>query len=195
MKCLDRDRLISYAYGLTDDPVARRVREHLDECSRCLEIVEQHERLHGLLNEWTVPEASPGFDFRVRQAIERRQKAPFDWRLWDWQWARGLAFAAMVVLMAAAAVWFGSRHFRPEPAPRAATRPAHDTLHSTPQTAALHSTQDLARAGGQAVHRVAASHLAGTGVNDDAQALEDYDLAANFDLLSELPKNQPRVAN
>ena len=29
----------------------------------------------------------------------------------------------------------------------------------------------------------------------DALAMEDYDLAANFDLLSEIPKGEPRVAN
>jgi hypothetical protein len=38
---------------------------------------------------------------------------------------------------------------------------------------------------------------AGAFANDDndAQALEDYDLAANFDLLSELPKGESRVVN
>jgi hypothetical protein len=29
----------------------------------------------------------------------------------------------------------------------------------------------------------------------DALAMEDYDLAANFDLLSEIPKGERRVAN
>jgi hypothetical protein len=31
--------------------------------------------------------------------------------------------------------------------------------------------------------------------DNDTQALENHDLAANFDLLSELPKGQKRIAN
>jgi hypothetical protein len=35
----------------------------------------------------------------------------------------------------------------------------------------------------------------GSTDDKDTQAMEDYDLAANFDVLSEIPKGERRVAN
>ena len=32
MKCLETERLISYAYRLMDEPAASKVRAHLEEC-------------------------------------------------------------------------------------------------------------------------------------------------------------------
>jgi hypothetical protein len=39
------------------------------------------------------------------------------------------------------------------------------------------------------------STVATSSDDKDALAMEDYDLAANFDLLSEIPKGERRVAN
>ena len=55
----------------------------------------------------------------------------------------------------------------------------------------------MAHAGVKPAQAVPELKSAGASLNEDkdTQALEDYDLAANFDLLSELPKGEPRVAN
>ena len=70
MKCLETEKLIGYAYRLMDESAASEVRAHLGECPRCREIVEQHGRLDAVLNEWKAAEPTPGFDARVRQAVE-----------------------------------------------------------------------------------------------------------------------------
>ena len=95
MKCLETERLISYAYRLTDEPAASKVRAHLEECARCREIVEQHGRLDAVLNEWKIAEPTPEFDARVRQAVEARQAGRAAWGFWGWSWARGLALASL----------------------------------------------------------------------------------------------------
>lgn len=199
MKCLETEELIDYAYRLAGEPAASRARAHLGECSRCRKIVQQHGRLDSLLNEWTVAEPAPDFDLRVRQAVGARQRVRFAWSWGAWQWVRGWAMASLAMVMVAGLVWFAHSQMNRKPFSRAATgqAPATHRAASNPQTADLHSPAALARAGGRSAHIVPKSQLAGVVLNEDkdAQALEDYDLAANFDLLSELPKSQPRVAN
>ena len=45
MKCLEREKLIGYAYRLMDESAASEVRAHLGECSQCRENVAQYGRL------------------------------------------------------------------------------------------------------------------------------------------------------
>jgi anti-sigma factor RsiW len=197
MKCLETEKLIRYAYRLTDEPAASQVRAHLGECPRCREIVEQHRRLDVLLDEWKAAEPTPGFDARVRLAVEAQQAGRE--RGWGWEWARGLALASLGILLIAGVVWFTRSHPGVSNPSSAATRQPHQA--SGPQTPAqvakLPSPTFTAHRGVQPAQAV--PELASTGAfsNDDrdSQALEDYDLAANFDLLSELPKGGPRVAN
>ena len=200
MKCLETEKLISYAYRLTDEPAASQVRAHLGECPRCREIVEQHGRLDAVLDEWKAAEPTPGFDARVRQAVEAQQARREAWGFWGRDWARGLALASLGVLIVAGVVWFTRSH-PGFPTPRGvATREAQQA--SGPQTPAQAAETSIP-------HRYAPcgredrlgpspnsnSADASSNEDNDAQALEDYDLAANFDLLSELPKGEPRVAN
>ena len=69
------------------------------------------------------------------------------------------------------------------------------------QVPALTSTREVAaqavQAHGTSARRIPNSGLESVRTNDDrdAQAIDDYDLAANFELLSEIPKSEPRVAN
>jgi anti-sigma factor RsiW len=196
MKCLETEALISYAYHLIDEPAAAQVRAHLGECPRCREIVEQHGRLGALLDEWKAAEPTPGFDARVRQAVEAQQARRKAWGFWGWDWARGLALASLGVLLVAGAVWFTRNH-------RSASNSSGGRSVSylsgvamqRPQQAS--SPQAPAQAGVKTAQGMPELKSAGVSFNEDkdTQALEDYDLAANFDLLSELPKGEPRVAN
>ncbi|MGD1101145.1 MAG: zf-HC2 domain-containing protein [Terriglobia bacterium] len=199
MKCLETEKLISYAYRLTDEPAASEVRAHLGECPRCREILEQYGRLDAVLDEWKAAKPTPGFDARVRQAVEAQQARLEAQGFWGWEWARGLAVASLGVLIIAGVVWFTQSHFWVFNSSRAATRqPAQARGPQTPaQVAKLQSPTVTAQAGVRPAQAAPELKLAGVALNDDkdAQALEDYDLAANFDLLSELPKGEPRVAN
>lgn len=199
MKCLETEKLISYAYRLIDEAAASEVRAHLGECSHCREIVEEHGRLDFLLDEWKAAEPTPEFDVRVRQAVEARQAGRLAWGFWNWGWARGLALAALGVLVIAGVIWVTQTHRRVSNCAGVATLAPHPASGApTPaQVASLHASAARANTGvGPAKH---APGLGSAGVlsaeDKDAQALEDYDLAANFYVLSELPKGDSRVAD
>jgi hypothetical protein len=199
MKCLETERLIRYAYRLMDEPAASEVRRHVEECSRCREIVEQHGRLDAILNEWKAAEPTPEFDARVRQAVDAQQARIEGWGFWGWQWVRGLALASLGVMIVAGVVWFTQSHHRTsnlspvatqQPQPAGGARISGQT--SNPQTPAEAAQADVTPA--QHVPKLE-SASATSNDDKDAQAMEDYDLAANFDLLSEIPKGERRVAN
>lgn len=199
MKCLETEKLIRYAYRLSDETAAAQVRAHLRECQHCREIVEEHGRLDAILNEWKVADPTPRFDARVRQAVEAQEARHSAWGFWGWQWTRGLALASLGVLIVAGVVGVTRTHFwssHSSPALAGQSQTTHRT-QTPPQAAKLHSPRVPVHVAKGLVHVAPELRSVGVGLNDDrdAQALEDYDLAANFDLLSELPKGEPRVAN
>ena len=200
MKCLETKTLLGYAYNLIDESTASEVRLHLAECTRCRQVVAQGGRLDGVLREWKAVEPTPGFDVRVRQTLEAHQAERASWRFWSWQWARGLTLAGVGILIVAGVI--GLIHRRRVfslSSGVVATQPHRVEGTPAPQrTAGPQSPERASHAGVSAIKRDPAPELAGTSSNDDkeAQALEDYDLAANFDVLSELPRGEPqRVAN
>ena len=199
MKCLETARLISYAYRLMDESSASEVRAHLGECARCREIVEQHGRLDALLDEWKIAEPSPAFDARIRQAVETRQAGRAAWGFWGWSWARGLALASLGALMVAGVVWFTQNHRRVSNPPHIAARQPQQVggAQSAAPMASVRSSGVKHPADMRPAETAAEPQSAGNSLNEDkyAQSLEDYDLAANFDLLSEIPKGEPRVVN
>lgn len=200
MKCLETERLVSYAYHLVDESAAAEVRTHLNECSRCRDIVVQHERLDGVLHEWKAAGPTPGFDARVRLAIEAQSVPRFGWGFWSGPWALGLAVAAFGILLVLGAFWFTERHRAVLVSSPVATRqlPPPESSQTAPQTASLHPARSAANSHVRPAQTLPAaeSAVASSNGDKDAQALEDYDLAANFDVLSELPKGEPqRVTN
>jgi len=199
MKCLETEKLIGYAYRLLDEPAASQVRAHLGDCPRCREIVEQHGRLNAVLSEWKTEEPSPEFDARVRLAVEAQKSGSNAWAFWHWQWARGLALASLGVLIIAGVVWFALSHRVVSDSSRVAEQKPRQAISSQApaQVANLHSLAVPGNGSPSPVQAVHGNKSAVGLTNEDkvTQALEDYDLAANFDLLSELPKGEPRVAN
>ena len=199
MKCLESEKLISYAYHLLDEAAAAQVCAHLGECPRCRGIVEQHRRLDTVLGEWMAAGPSPGFDARVRAVVEsgaaQRRMRGF-WRL---EWARGLALASLGLLIITSVVLLthgrhtalvSSRTAAPQHQPAAGVQ--------TPAQAAKVNPSAIAP-GAHKMPGEPASTIKSVGASSiedkDLQALDDYDLAANFDLLSELPKGDKRVVN
>jgi hypothetical protein len=148
--------------------------------------VEQCGRLDAVLSEWTAAEPGAGFDARVRQSIESEQARRASWSFWSWQWARQLGMVAAGILVVVGVSWLAHFHrgtIRNSPV---AMRQQPTGGAQTPPPAGLIPAQRAPKPG-----------TAGAASMDDkdAQAMEDYDLAANFDLLSEIPKGGARVAN
>lgn len=202
MKCLDNEKLISYACGLAGKAGEAEVRAHLEECLRCRALVGQYGRLDAVLDEWKAAEPTPWFDARLRQAVEAQETVRETRSFLGREWVRALAVASLGLLIIAGVVWFTRTHAslsnssrvtagvvarEPHPA-RAVPAPANVAKLHRPAVTAHAATPASA---------VPELDFAGVSSNDDkdTQALEDYDLAANFDVLSELPKEQPGVAN
>jgi len=199
MKCLEIEKLISYACHMADEPAASQVRAHLGECPRCREIAQQHSRLDAVLGEWKAAEPTPGFDARVWQAVEAQQANSKAWSFRSWGWARGLALASLGGLIIAGVVWITQSHLRVSNSSAVATRQSQSVggAQTPVQVAQLPSPNATPPTGMNPSQTAPDVSLEAASRNEDkdTQALEDYDLAANFDLLSELPKREPRVAN
>jgi hypothetical protein len=199
MKCHETDRLKEYAYGLMNEANTAELRAHLDECSRCREVVQQHHRLGAVLDEWKVGEPTPGFDARVRMAVDQHQAQSQGWKFWSWEWMRGVALASLGVLIVAGVAWFTQNHrggAHPTPVGVIASRPdGGERVPAKVVTPQLPVQSAQARVA--PVRPGLTPESAPLLSNDDgvARAMEDYDLAANFDVLSEIPKAEGRVAD
>jgi hypothetical protein len=193
MKCLAKESLAEFAYGLMDEPAAVEVRAHLKDCAACRDAVAQHYRLGMVLSEWKAEEPSPWFDSRVRRAVEAQPESA----RWDgWEWLRGFALASLGVLIVTGAVWFGRSHRRAVPANQlnaGMARPAGEApVQAT--SSAVRTPGETAQSKTPTMNHVPS--LGSVDSNDDrvGRAMEDYDLAADFDLLSEVPKGDRRAA-
>ena len=199
MNCHESEKLMRYAYRLLDERAASEVRAHLKTCSACRAMVEQYGRLGSVLSEWESVEPTPGFDARVRLSIEaQRHKRPL-WSFWNWNWTHGLALASLGLLIFASVVLFTRGLNSTSKSLRLATRTSHPpSSASTPAPVAkLQHYTVTPRVSARPPESVPTLNSASDSANDDkdTQALEDYDLAANFDLLSEIPRGQARVSN
>ncbi len=191
--CFDDETLGRYAYRLTDEPATSQVRAHLGECARCRVIVEQRQRLGAALDGWLPVDPSVGFDARVRQAVEAEQARREGWGLWGLGWARGLAAISAAVLIVAGTVWFTHRHHRDaHPAELARRQSGMATgLQASAPSVKVKNPNVVAHADAQRAKVTPEAAAAGEIANDDQDglAMEDYDVAANFDLLSDMPKS------
>jgi predicted anti-sigma-YlaC factor YlaD len=199
MNCLDREHLFGYVHRLLGEPEAAQVRAHLAACSRCREAVERCKLLDGVLEEWRPAEPSDWFDARVRQAVEAQEAHRAARRLRSAEWMRGLALASLGVLVVAGVAWLTHRH-------RSVSAPSTLATQQPHQAAAARAPAEVAKlnpapvAPRQAVKTrkpapVAQSAAASLNDDEDVPTLDDYDLFANFDVLSELPKRGGQVAN
>jgi hypothetical protein len=199
MNCLDRESLFGYAHRLLGEQEATQVRAHLAACSRCREAVERYESLDAVLEEWKPAEPSAWFDARVRQAVEAQEAHRAARRFWSAEWMRGLALASLGVLVIAGVAWYTHRH-RPTPTPSTlATQQPHQAAapRAPAEVAKLNPAPVAPRQAvkGSKPAPVAPSAAASLNDDEDARTSDDYDLFANFDVLSELPKRGDQVAN
>ncbi len=171
--CFEQEQLFAYALEMLEARDKLEVRQHVAECAACREVLEAYRHLDRVLDSWQPIEPSPWFDARVRSAVATAEEGlPSLWGriLAGLGWSRWMApalVAMMVVVMSAVIV-----ERRPGLLPHSLTHITGSANEGSAANAASPvSTAEWAveRPGGTAT-------------------LDDYDMLANFDVLSELPK-------
>lgn len=164
-KCMERDHLFAYAQRLLESNEECEVREHVAQCARCQEAVAAFQRLDAVLDEWKPAAPSSWFDARVRAAVEANPPARFPFGLFGLRWAQVLAPACLVVLVTFATLLTT----RQQPS---------DAQERLTKSSATKVEEELT-------------------LYKDLPVLEDEDfqMLANFDVLSALPHGDAKVEN
>jgi hypothetical protein len=180
MSCMDREKLFAYSHQLLEPIEEREVGPHVSGCARCRGIVEQYEKLEAALEEWKPVEPSPWFDARLRAAVERAE-APSSAGWLGLLGVRWLAPALATVLLVVGSVVVlrQSRHA------------SHPALSQAGQKAAVAPAQVPA----QPEASEAQAGQEELSLYRNLSILEDYDMLADFEVLSELPKSEKQVDN
>ena len=198
MKCPEREQLFAFAHRLLEARDQADVQAHVEACPQCRQVVTGYHDLDHVLDEWKPAGPSPWFEARVRQSIESLQLRT-TWGAWfATRWVRGLALASLAVLVGVG-VLVVRRANRPsvvhEPvaqqgSSQAPPLPSQEAAKVQPPAASppQHRREVVAQPVIQTADK-------GSSVDEDLQALEDYDMIANFDVLSDLPKGKGKVAN
>ena len=198
MSCMEREQLFALAHGMLDVQEEAAARAHLAECARCRQAVEEFARLDAVLDEWKPAEPSPWFDTRLRAALAVETEGGWRKTLAAMQWGRWLVPAAVVTALVL--VFMVMRQSTPPPQPVARHAPAVQQTTPAPDAAQPQAGREPGPAV-QAQNAPAPTNLATlerkdeTTPEDGLEVLEDFDMLANFEVLSELPQRETRVAN
>lgn len=209
MKCLEREQLFASAHGMLEPREEAGVRTHVADCRRCREIIEAYRKLDAALDEWKPAEPSAWFDARLRATLAVEGEGGIGRALTTLQWARWLVPAALLALVVFSIVLVRQSRRIPQPVARQeATRPVQPApAPQAEQPAQVRSQSPSARQLQPPVTAQTKSPSAAPpqttvmpeedelSLYENLQVLEDYDLLANFEILSELPGGGKKVAN
>lgn len=169
MKCLKPEEVFAYAQHLLEAREEAAARAHLAECAACRSLLDQYERLDRVLGEWEPVEPSASFDARLAEAVRRAEVARARRWLVGPESQGWLAPACLLALVAVASVVFvrSTRRAAPLPERSLATNlaPAGPGRPAAPSADTADDELNLYK---------------------DLPVLENYDLLAEFDVLSEL---------
>jgi len=195
---MEREQLFAFAHGMLDAQEEAAARTHVAECARCRQAVEEFARLDAVLAEWKPAEPSPWFDTRVRAALAVEGEGGWRKALGAMQWARWLVPAAAVTALV---FWLVVAR-QPAPPPQPVARQAAPVEKAAPppegaRPEARHELAPVVQAQNPSApaNPPTLTRRDETAPEDDLRVLEDFDMLANFDVLSELPRREARVAN
>ena len=175
MKCQDRERLFLFVHRMLEADEADQVRRHLAGCTECGRAVEEYRKLDSALDDWGVAEPSPWFDAKVRARVAAggRKNSGF----FGFGRVRTLAagVAALVMVLVAVVVFNHQRVAEINRPPSSLQRP----VAITPGPRVPATTEALRQP------LPAEEQLK---MDENLSVLEDYEVVANFDALSELPQ-------
>ena len=171
-KCLDGEKLFAYAQHLLEPGEEGKVRSHVEQCSACGQTALRYQKLDAVLDEWKPVTPSDWFDARVRAAAALNPSARSGYTLFGLRWAQVLAPACMVLLLVAGSLIVSRM------------RPAHP-----PRTAAQQIAQPARTPSVQVEEEL--TLYENLPVLED----EDYEMLSKFDVLSNVPRGEKKLAN
>jgi Putative zinc-finger len=175
MKCQSREKLFLFAQQMMDPEETDRVRRHVAGCAECARAVEEFGKLDSALDDWAVAEPSPWFDAKVRARVAAtgQKKSGF----FGFGRLRALAVGvAVIVLILAAVVVFNHQKVAENNQPLSSLeRPV--TITHGQRVPQLTDAQRRPLPPEEQLK-----------MDENLSVLEDYEVVANFDALSELPQ-------
>jgi anti-sigma factor RsiW len=180
-RCLKREQIFALAEGMADERERSAMTAHVQSCADCRKTFEEYRRLDDVLEQWNpAADPSPWFDARLRAEAASRGSARSARGFFGLAFNRWLAVPILASLLVVAGL-IAYRH----------------ALHRIPahpaQVAAAHVPPAA-----EAVRRSAVAPQNGAqelSMYQNLSVLEDYDMLAGFDVISELPKGSSKVAD
>jgi anti-sigma factor RsiW len=198
MKCLERERLFNYAAGLLEARELAQVRNHVETCPHCREAVGEYKQLGALLDEWKTPELSSSFDAKVSLALAAQEKARSAHHSLSWFSAWWWAPATLALLVAVVTLVT----FRSHRTPGTSEQIAHQTQRAAAQPpsangspASVNAPQVPFADSGEGAADAVPPGEEEVKLYKNLNVLEDYDMLANFEVLSELPQGDSKIGN
>ncbi len=175
MKCRERENLFLFIHQMLGSDESERMRQHLAKCTECARAAEEYRKLDSALDHWVAAEPSPWFDAGVRARIESSARKK-SW-LFGFGRPRALAagVAAIVVIVVAVVVFDHPRVAEINQPLSSLEQP----VTITPGPRAPTTTASM---------RKPLPPEEQLKMDENLSVLEDYDVVANFDALSELPQ-------
>lgn len=175
MKCMEREKLFGYIHHLLEGREAGEVRSHVAECAPCRGVLDEYRKLDTALEEWKPIEPSPWFDARLRARVEQSAVESRGARLYGVLGWLAPALAVVLVVVSVTIVR------------------VRNSGHGSqgPQAARNASTTSP----GVSVAQEVEPGQEELNIYQNLPVLEDYDVLANFEVLSELPKSEKQVDN
>ena len=175
MKCNDREKLFQYVHQMLQPEEAEVVRGHLAGCADCARAANEYCRLDTALDEWSAAEPSPWFDAKVRARVAAGREKNTEF--FGFGRLRVLAAgAAALALIVVAVVVFSHRGVVENQHGTAVQQQPVATAAPPQQPPATEAARQPLPAEEQ------------LKMDENLRVLEDYEVVANFDALSELPQ-------
>ncbi|HEY6293678.1 MAG TPA: zf-HC2 domain-containing protein [Terriglobia bacterium] len=187
--CMKREQIFALAESMLSAREEEQARAHLAGCEDCRKVFESYRRVDSVLDEW-MPEAepSPWFDARMRAAVAAAGSANRSRGFLGLTLNRWLALPAMAsLLVITGVVAYRDLRSRPSGGPgnTAAVTSAARAVQAAPAA-------QVASPAGAPAHEAATQELK---MYQNLPVLEDYDMLAGFDVISELPKGSGKIAD
>jgi hypothetical protein len=176
-RCLEREKIFALAQQMLSGREQQETSAHIESCANCRNLLRTYQHLDVVLDEWSpAAQPSPWFDTRLRAALaaqaERRQS------FWAPSWSRWMAAPALAsLLLVASIVVLRQGSLVNHPLSHAATKAAVVTAPAPASVAKAQVTDNELK------------------MYQNLPVLEDYDMLADFDVISELPKGTHKIAD